>query len=210
MASLNEYVSIIADRMDRPFDEALKADLKFSFKYYRSVLITREKDHLSPVFFQFVVVPLIQVDMMDNCAAMVGCPILRTKDPIPRPIELGGDLFKYVGTPERISDRRKIFPYIELEGYNNTKHNKYTSNMIRYNYTNQYLYILGNTRMSLLGLEGIFEDPASIPNCGTVCYTDDDPFPVSMEMGQRILQSMISGEYKIITEPKEVKTVIGQ
>ncbi|MBS1960707.1 MAG: hypothetical protein JST04_00720 [Bdellovibrionales bacterium] len=207
MATLNEYVAIIADRMDRPFDEALKADIKFSFKTYRALLMAREKDHLSPVFFQFVVVPLIQVDMMDSCAAIVGCPVLRTKDLIPRPIELGGDLFKYVGTPERISSKRKIFPYVELEGYDNTKYNKYTAGMTRYSYSNGYLYILGNLRQSLLGLEGIFEDPASVPNCGDICYTDDDPFPISMEMGERILQSMLSGEYKIITDPKEVKTV---
>ena len=206
MATLNEWVSIVADALDRAYDVDLKEDLKFSFKYYRALLLRRDiaTNTASPLYFQTIQLQLQLVDSADSCYVETGCKMLRTILPVPMPVRLkSNDLFKYVGTSDKLN--RIAFGYIEFEQIANLKYNKYTSSFFKYNWTNSYIYIINTKKLGWIEVEGIWEDPSELKMCE--CYSDDNSFPIPMDMGTLIVQSLLNGEYKILRKDTEVKTI---
>jgi hypothetical protein len=211
MPSLNQIADFIADRLNEPYNDMLKADIKFSVKYWRAFLIRQdvERNGTSRDYLQRFVVELVKVDKGDTCAVDIGCKILKTKNAIPEPIRLKPPTpFKYVGEV----GGGAAFTHTELEELPFTTENKYTANVIRYNYTNKYIYVYGNIRMKYLAVEGVFLDPAqAVDFCisSADCFSDDEEFPIGGDMLKILIDALLKGEFNIRreVEPQDVDIV---
>ncbi|SRR6266403_4478693 len=208
MPTLNQIADTIIDRLNQPFNIMLKERKKFEVKYWRSMMIRQDvaKNGLSYEFLQSFVTNLTKIDKGDNCVIGIDCIILRTKTKIPKPVRLKDDVpFKYVGE----IGGNNSFVYTELEELKYTNSNKYTYNVIRYNYTNGYVYIFNNTKLKYISLQGIFTNPESINSCTsggtTLCYNDDMEFPIADDMLQTIIDGIVNEELKAPVDNKEVK-----
>ena len=197
--TLNEISERIAYALNEPLNYILKENIKFSVKYWRALLIRRDvqANGLSDEFLQRIYLDLIKVDKADACNFNLNCTdVLRTKNPIPRPLRLKNDiLFKFVGTVDG-----KPFSYVEYEEVAYTCYNKFTSKDIKYNYTNNYLYVFNNTKLKKIAIQSAFSDPTEVNQfCNTdTCYTDDMEFPCPYDMVQQIVQGILSNEFKIL------------
>ena len=101
MATLNEIVSILSERVGRPFDIPFQEELKVlvklkSIRYTKDLLAKKPLDRR--YFLQSFVAELVQVAEID-CPITYGC-ILRTKLKIPKPIRANNTIFDFVGTPD--------------------------------------------------------------------------------------------------------------
>ncbi len=207
--TLTQIADFIAGRLNKPFDEVLKDSIKFSIKTYRALIVRRdfERNPLSKEFLQSMTVDVVKVDKADTCVINVGCPVLRTKNKIPKPVRLNSDtVFKFVGSV----DRSLSFTYTELEELPYTFENTFTSKILRFNWTNGYLYIFNRNKIKFLTIEAIFADPTLVmDDCSdTECFTDDSEFPLGDDMIQMIITGMLAGnsEYKLLKpDDQEVK-----
>lgn len=199
MATLNNIADFLADRLGRPFDDFLKVDLKFAVKYWRAFLIRQdvERNGTSREFLQRFILPLVKVDKADSCAIDIGCLVLKTGRLVPKPVRLKQPVpFKYVG--EVGGDGS--WTHTELEELQFTKENKYTSNVIRYNYINNLIYVYGNIRVKFVAIEGVFANPEeAIDYCvgSADCVTDDEPFPIGEDMLKTLMDGILKGEFNI-------------
>jgi hypothetical protein len=200
LTTLNSISEHIAFLLKEPLNIELRQNIKASVKYWRAALIRRDvtRNGLSDEFLQRIYIDLIKVDKADACNFNLDCLILKTKIEIPKPIRLNNDiLFKFVGTVNG-----KPFTFVEYEEIPYTAYNKFTSKVIRYNYTNNYIYIFGNTKLKKLAIQAIFSNPEDInTSCDILdCYNDDKPFPIAEDMLQQIVQGILSTEYRLINQ----------
>lgn len=205
MATLNQISERIAYALNDPLNTMLKENLKFSIKYWRSMLIRRdiEKNGLSDEYLQRINIDLIKVDKADACDFTIGCDyILRSKYKIPKPVRVKNDvLFKFVGIFD-LQGNLKPTTYTEFEEFRYTKFNRVTSNSIRYNYTNGYLYFFNNTMLKKATIQSPFSDPSQVNmSCDSLCYDDDMEFPCPDDMIQQIFQGIIGGEFPMKVKP---------
>ena len=204
--TLRETAEYIAARLDKPNDFVLIQQLEYSIKIWRALLIRRdaEVNQESSLYLQGMEFDLIKVDQLDPCSAVVGCPVLRSKNRIPKPVRLkDGRLFKFVGEAG-IGTRKKIFSYVEPENLEYTKHNKFTANVIRYSYYNGYVYVFNNLLYRKINIEFVFENPEEFISCCD-CYSDDYEFPLPADMIQIIIQGILTNEFKLKPIDQEVK-----
>lgn len=214
MATLNQIAERIAYALNDPLNVMLRENIKFSIKYWRSMLIRRDvaQNGLSDEFLQRIPIDLIKVDKADNCDFAIGCDyILRSKFKIPKPVRLKTDVvFKFVGIFD-LQGNMKATTYVEFEEFRYTKFNKVTSNAVRYNYSNGYLYFFNNTMLKKAMIQSIFSDPASVNTaCEEDCYNDDMEFPVADDMIQQIFAGILSGEFKLKPVSEEIDIEKGQ
>jgi hypothetical protein len=210
MATLNEIVYNIALQKGKADDTVLLSRLKFMVGYYRALFIRQDqrRNHSLPTHF---IQTLECLEMEKSSAAEccttldIGCDVWKTKKPLPKPIRVydGAD-FGYVGT----IDGKE--PYQRTTGVQASygQHNKYTSNFPQYLYTNDYLYVINATPSSIL-VRGIFESPEDLDGylcCdGEPVYSAEKDYPISMDMVQRITQSILGGELQL-EQPHEDET----
>lgn len=205
MATLNQISERIAYALNEPLNTMLRENIKFSIKYWRSMLIRRDvaQNGLSDELLQRVNFNLVKVDKADACDFTIGCDyILRSEFKIPKPVRLKTDnVFKFVGIFD-LQGNLKPVTYTEFEEFRYTKFNRVTHNVIRYNYTNGYLYFFNNTLLKKATIQAIFADPAQANNaCGTECYNDDMEFPCPDDMIQQIFAGIISSEFPMKVKP---------
>ncbi len=204
MPSLNQIADTIIDRLNQPFNTMLRERKKFEVKYWRAEFIRQsvEKNGLSYEFIQPFETDLTKVDKADTCIANINCPVLRTKNKIPKPVRLKDDVpFKYVGE----LGGNNSYSYTELEELPFTLSNKYTAKSIRYNYTNGYIYVFNNTKLKFISIQGIFTNPELINSCSNLCYNDDMEFPIADDMLRSIIEGIVNEELKAPVKDREVK-----
>ena len=205
MATLNQIAERIAYSLNDPLNTMLRENIKFSVKYWRSMLIRRDvaQNGLSDEILQRIYIDLIKVDKADACDFTIGCDyILRSKYKVPKPIRLKTDtLFKMVGVFD-LQNNQKPTTYTEFEEFRYTKFNRFTSNAIRYNYTNGYLYFFNNTLLKRAVIQSAFSDPSEVNTaCDTECYNDDMDFPCPDDMLQQIVDGILKNEFILKTKP---------
>ena len=64
-----------------------------------------------------------------------------------------------------------------------------------------YLYIYNADSMKYVNVRGIFEDPTDLKNFNcdsSLCWDDDAPFPMPMDMVQAITAGLMQGELQIL------------
>lgn len=105
------------------------------------------------------------------CLPPVGCQILRSKNPLPKPLSgLNNHLLQYVSS----LDGSIIYSEVSFQEYKYKKGNKYTSNKPDYWVHNGYLYITHKSGPKLITASGIFEDPLAQENYTPYCEECED------------------------------------
>ena len=196
--SLQSTAEYLAARLGEPTDFVLIQQLKFSIKYWAAMLIRRdaEVNQEHSLYLRSINLSLIQVDQLDPCASVVQCPVLRTKYKVPRPIRLkDGRLFKFCGEAG-VGTRKKSFTYTEPEELEYTKHNKYTSEAIRYCWFNGYIYVFNNLLYKIIALEYAPTDIEEFISCCNGC-SDDDDICYPEDMLQIIIEGILNKEFKL-------------
>jgi hypothetical protein len=202
MATLNEIVYNIALQVDKGDDTVLLERLKFMVGYYRAQFIRQDQKRNHSLPSQFVqkldCLEMESANAMECCTTEdIGCSVWRTKKTLPRPVRIyDGSEFAYVGTVDS-----KI-PYQRTTGVQAeyAAHNKWTPTTGRYIYANDRIYVL-NEHPSKLLVKGIWESPEELEGyvcCdGTAVYTADKEYPISMDMVQRVTQSILATEMQL-------------
>ena len=100
------------------------------------------------------------------CLPPIGCDILRSKHPLPKPlIGLSTDLIQNVTT----IDRSLKIDRIGINALNSQKGNKYTSKKVNYFIFEDYLYISTPSKIKVVSLTGLFEDPIDVHSFKSYC-----------------------------------------
>lgn len=140
----------------------------------RARLISQEakkKQRISQWNYQTIpCVELIKVSTHDcPCIPPIGCEILRSKYKLPEPLSgLSGSLIQSVTS----IDRSLKIDEIVFNAVNSQKGNKYTSKKINYFIYNNYLYITTPTKISVVSITGLFEDPIDVNKFIGYCNTE--------------------------------------
>jgi|TARA_R100001510_G_scaffold51875_1_gene52086 hypothetical protein len=203
MATLNEIVYNIAEQVNKADDTVLLNRLRFMVGYYRAQFIRQDQRRNHSIPSQFIqkldCLEMEAANAMECCTTTdIGCTVWRTKKEIPKPVRVyDGSEFAYVGTV----DGKK--PYQRTTGVQAefASYNRYTPAHPRYIYANNRLYVLNATPSSIL-VKGIFEQPEELE--GFVCcdstskvFTADTEYPMSMDMVQRVTQSILATEMRL-------------
>ena len=208
MANLNQIAIAFADSMGKGLDVAYVERVKFSIKYYRAKYIRQqaERSKLNPSIVQSYVDELISVDEADTCVVVAGCNTKRTRNQVPRPISIKGFApFFYVG-PVLISDPNDIpFAFTNTAGIANARYSRFTGNLTRYMYRNNYIYTNDCLR-KYIRISHPFENPEEvIEKCTTAisCYTDDNAYPIEIHMLDFIYKELANAELRLRPEEEE-------
>ena len=205
--TLNQIVDSIADGFNRSLDIAFKERLKFVVKYWRARLIKQEidKSNYNDLFYHTIIVPLQKVDIIDDCAIVAGCNVLRSVDKIPAPVRNKGvRSFAYVGS----GTGNTRFEQVNLESLQIKLSSKYRKNTIFFDYRNDYLYIYNNLKLEFAAVRGVFADLDALKKfqCRDgICYSDNEKFPLPEDMVALLVNGLLSSELRMIgKEDKEV------
>jgi hypothetical protein len=211
MPSLNQSVSLLAERVGRPLDVPFQEELKVLIKsvgarFTKDALTKRPQDR--KYFLQSFNAELIQVSLID-CPINYGCT-LRTKLKVPKPLRSNAVLFDYVGSADFTS------PFSPGGGWKETffKHNKYTATKTRYLYKDQYIFIHDEDNViEYIGVEGIFEDfKALLPfKCNVKCDLDDDEeYPISADILDMVYISLLQNQLRVLPDNKNIEVKVNE
>ena len=173
--TINQLARSIIDKLHFKYSELLNAEVKADIKSWLSKLIRQdvERNGMRNQYNHTFVIPMIRVDYADNCLIDVDCKLLRTDRKIPAPIAIKGDTqFKFVGTV----DKRIVFTYTEKEMLPYALQNRYTGQIARYFYENEYIYAYTPTlKEKFIAVDAMFYDSEIMQAaCGDYCVTDED------------------------------------
>jgi len=203
MATLNEIVYNIAEQVDKGDDAVLRQRLKFMVGYYRAQFIRQDQQRKHSLPSQFVqsldCLEMEKSNIIECCEVDdVGCTVWRTKKEIPKPVRIyDGSEFAYVGT----ADAKQPYQRTTSVQHEYSRYNKYVNGMPQYIYTNDRIYVL-NARPKKILVKAIFEAPEELEGftcCdGTTVFSSDKEYPISMDMVQRITQSILATEMRMV------------
>lgn len=203
--------------------------IKFNIQYYRALLIRRDANRwnnsrLYDLEQDLGNLPVEMVDPSEGGLASFRGHVLRTTKDIPTPIRLPDHSgITFVGSP----DRRYAYPLIEFHEARWQKENKYTGKKPKAYLLNRRIHVIGIQLVEEIDevinetqtfedipeqafldyaqyvtVRGIFEDPRAAHELATDEEFDDDTtdYPLPLDMMQRITQSLLSGEFKVLTD----------
>ena len=198
--TLNEIVYNLADIVGKTDVPHFVERLKFNVMYYRALLIRRDQErnsYLPEQFMQSFCMEMEKVDASQCCDIKVDCIVMKSKKKLPSRIRLkNGSPLAYVGTIDNLKSYAPMsvgeLPFIGSSPF--------TGKIARYFVQEEYLYII-NAKPKKVNVKGIFEDPRDLLefDCDGDCYSDDNAFPITADMVQRITQSLLAGELRMLT-----------
>lgn len=196
MPSLNQIGSIFASRLNRPFDDQLKAEFKPLFINEISLLIRRSIDAngIDSMYIASFVVDLIKVDELDNIGDAGEYNILRSVNRIPIPIRYKTPVpFIFVGS----RDNGLSFGYVNSYNKSFTKELPYIGSAITYTYVNGYLYIYNNTKLDKVRVTAPYASFNLITNNVTgsngIPYDDDMELPYPEDLINTCIFNLLQG-----------------
>jgi len=204
MASLNQIISLLAERTGSTFDVPFQEELKVIVSYWRARVIKnslKNHPHNRKYMQQSFVTELEEVPLID-CPVNYGCA-LRTKCKIPNTIVIDGIIFDYIGKPTM--DYPFSFVKDEFEQY--MASSPYTGKRLRYSYKDGYIYIYGTNKLKYIGVRGIFENPQKISDCecgDKPCYSDDDEYPLTEDLLQEVIKAILATELRAMLPEEDV------
>lgn len=209
MATLNEIAETLAERAGRQYDTPFLKEMKVLVKVWRSRLTrdSLERNRRDRAYFrQYFETPLIEVNISE-LPGFPDKPVLRTKCTMPDPVRANDIYFDYVGSVDKLSAFKLFSEQHEVIASLNSR---YTGDTPKVLWLNKYLWVF-NFEGPYIGVSSVFDDPAKVNtmDCGCTidtCYDDDKEYPISGDIQQRIIQSILSIELRINT-PTEPKTV---
>lgn len=200
--SLNQLVSILSDRVGKPFNVPLQRELKEIIKYKRVNYMQQflEKHPEQRRFFtQEFVAKLEKVPanraICGLSSSSKDCPIMATVCEIPQPIRNTMTLFDYVGEPSFMHAYGEAKPeYLKLNSYN-----KYTSRAPKWFYSDNKIVVYKDLTTKYVAVRGVFEYPEDINAClcdGKPCFDDDSPFPAPGDLINAIMRDILNVELR--------------
>lgn len=196
MPSLNQIGSIFASRLNRPFDDQLKAEFKPLFINEISLLIRRSIDAngIDAMYIASFVVDLIKVDALDNIGTTGEHNILRSINRIPIPIRYKTPVpFIYVGSV----DNELPFGYINSHEANFTKHLPYIGSAITYTYPNGYIYVRNNIKLDKLRVTAPYASfnliTDNVTGSNGIPYDDDMELPYPEDLINTCILNLLQG-----------------
>lgn len=142
----------------------------------RSRLISQEakkKQKISQWNYQTIsCIELIEVPAHEcPCIPPIGCDMLRSKHKLPKPLSgLSGTLIQSVTT----IDRLKKINEISVNAIRSMAGNKYSKKDISYFIEDEYLYISTPSKLQVIRVVGLFEDPIKVKKFEGFCSTCTD------------------------------------
>jgi hypothetical protein len=208
VSSLNQLSEILAERSGRQFDIPFREEMKVVINYWRSRLVvdslnSRPADRM--FFTKWIEIPLIQVPRSEFPGFPECEVILRTKCKVPKTVRANSKMYDFVGKLDRM-DAVQLRTPSEIQALS---HSTYTGHLPRASEINEYVYVFGTLNLPGLAFQLIPEDVEEFKQCcidcgASSCYNDDEPYPVSLDIQQRIIQSILSTELRNIL-PSETK-----
>lgn len=143
-------------------------------------------------------IPTIIADVSECCTVSTDCTIIRTRDRIPKPIEIQNkDMITRVAGVDVRGQGFSIIPYARLQWAGSSR---WTKNSAKAFYHNGYIYII-NSLATPLSITIVAEDPreaANLSTCnGTPCYTNDSNFPISSWMIPIMKDIILSKDFRL-------------
>lgn len=210
MATLNSIVYDLANTarggVTSDDDSISLRQIKFWVQNTRAKLIKQDLDKrrsINPDLIQSLgCVAVSEVDGSECNCVVLGCKILRTTLPIPRPIELQQrNLLTRVG-PILTTD--KPFSLISYHRVPFIGNDRFTKKLTRAFQHNGYIYLINPNDKPLLtkiNVQGVFEDPteaAAFSHCsGDACYTDDSQYPIASWMIEDLKAMVLNTDFRI-------------
>lgn len=184
----------------------------------RSKLISQEykkKQRISSFNFQTLpCVELIKVPSHDcPCVPPIGCSIVRSKYKLPKPLSgLNGHIITSVSS----IDRKIKIDEVNINELKYLKGNKYTTKRANYFIHNNYLYLTIPTKIQIVSVTGLFEDPIEANNFLSYCnenstkkpckdYLNTD-FPIDMDMVDTLIEMSLNELISIFSQGIEDTT----
>jgi len=195
----NEITTLIAMNLDREMDVPFRLQLFERVKYWRSRLVANslQKNPLQRKFFIQTLFVKMSQELNIPAAPLISSTIATTVE-IPLPVRAGSILFDYVGGADGKSPFRYVSP-----GMGNFISGKFVDQFPTYEYTQingKSVIRLEKADQPLLRIDGIFDDPFAVTelscSCtGQPCDTWNMEFPISGDILQLIVQSILSVDY---------------
>ena len=200
--SLNVLVSILSDRVGKPFNIPLQQELKEIIKYKRVNYMQQflEKHPEQRIFFtQEFTAELEKVPANKAICGLSSsskdCPIMATKCEVPQPIRNTFTLFDFVGEPNFMQAYGQVKPeFLKLNQYNT-----YTSTRPKWFYSDNRIVVYKDLTTKYVGVRGVFENPEDINDClcdGKNCFDDDSPFPAPGDLINAIMRDILNVELR--------------
>ena len=150
------------------------------------------------------ILPCLDVIIVDAsncpCKTPVGCTILRTRDRIPKPLEVDNkDLIMKVSS---IKIGSKPFSFINISRAPFTGYSKFGQQNPKAFYSDGYIWIINSEPIEKISVYGVFEDPTDLAqyvDCSNApCWSDDDEYPISAWMIPTMQKLIIENNFKIM------------
>lgn len=141
----------------------------------RSLLLSQEANKKQKIsrwnYQQISCIELIEVPSHDcPCIPPIGCKMLRSRYKLPKPLTgINGHLIESVFT----IDKQLKIDEVPFSAYSYQKGNKYTAKKTNFFIHNDYLYLTTPSRIRVVSLVGLFEDPVIAESFSGYCDNKD-------------------------------------
>ena len=215
MPTLNEIsyniLNIARSGIATDDDRISMRQIKYWVRYHRALIVkqlAQANQYLEPQYFQDMgCVELEEVDKASCPDPAWGCDI--KKAVIPKIITFSRKkATSFIGLIDKQTPITLTTPNVVAFA----KHKKYTNKMRRAYFINDDLYVeFDNTLykdLKYINIRAIFEDPMVVNFCdesgGCSCLSDDDEYPLHLNMIEKVTQDVIAKEIRpIITFPND-------
>ena len=193
--TIKDLAVLVAEPLNRPLDQVFLDQIRDRVRYWRSRLLKNSLDKTPAdrkFFIQSVTMKLEEVPA-SSCGLSLDCNVWRTIDKVPLSLRSNSILFDYVGSV----DHGNPFKYVKRWELPFLLTNKYMPLV-----TSFYAYEDGRiiSNVPYITVEGIFDDPeeAMRLNCttGEGCNTEEIDYPISGDIAQLIVQSILNIDLK--------------
>lgn len=127
------------------------------------------------------------------------CILMRTEMKIPRTVRANfKELITFVGAVDGL----ERIPLIDSNRIKYIGYDKYTKDVKKAFFIEDYLYVYNANEMELINVRGVFEDPEVLKyfDCdGSECYDDDSLFPMPADMIDAITAGLLNGTMLMIS-----------
>lgn len=186
--------------------------IQFWIKTTRATLLRQELNKgktISENYIQHIYNQLLEVVDISDCPVNlpIGCYIVKTKNKIPRFLEINDRDMCLSIQPNNINSQN--FTLTSRARLSYLGRNRWNKNMPFAFFRDGYIYLVNSPDVEYISIEGIFEDPeelAGLNNCvtGTSCYSDEDKYPVSEWMWDIMKQMIMKTNFSIINNPTDL------
>lgn len=209
MATLNQIIGILSERVGRPFDVPFQEELKVIVKYWGIRLLKNSLNQKildRKYFYTQIIVPIIKVNQV-TCPVNYGCA-WRSESKIPTPLRVNNVLFDYVGS----ADFSAPFAYRLNWQMSYMRESKFTSHFKSYYYADGYLWfndILGQQQAGVLFIPADPNELITFCRAGGIINTcpDDefDEYPLNPDLLQQLISSILKTELANMLQTGEEK-----